>query len=68
MSRKVIALLDNPDGRAMIEEVCEANGLVFSEFQDLVEAEIKQMGKERRRGLTNSFDVILDRIKMEDRR
>lgn len=66
MSRNVVVLFDNADGRAMIKEACKRNGLLFAEFQELVQAEVEQTGKQRRAGLWDSFDDILDRIQMED--
>lgn len=66
MPRNVVVLLDNPDGRAMIKGACKANGLLFAEFQELVQAEVEQTGKQRRAGLWDSFDDILDRIQADD--
>jgi len=65
MPRNVVALLDNSDSRAMIEESCKANGMYFAEFEELVEAEVKQTGKQRRAGLWDDFDDILDRIQVD---
>ncbi len=66
MSRNAVVLLDNPDGRAMIKEVCKSNGMNFAEFEDLVQAEAEQMGKQHKKGLWDAFDDILDRIQIED--
>ena len=35
----------------MVKETCTANGLLFPEFQELVQAEVEQTGKQRRAGL-----------------
>lgn len=66
MPRKIVILLDNVDGRAMIKKACNTEGLRFPEFQELVQAEVKQIGKKRRAGLWDSFDDILDRIEIDD--
>ncbi len=66
MPRNVVVLLDNAEGRAMVRETCRANGLLFAEFQELVQAEVEQTGKQRRAGLWDSFDDILDRIQIDD--
>jgi hypothetical protein len=66
MPRNVVVLLDNADGRAMIKETCKANDLLFAEFQELVQAEVEQTGKQRRAGLWDSFDDILDRIQADE--
>ena len=50
----------------MVKETCRSNGLLFAEFQELVQAEVEQTGKQRRAGLWDSFDDILDRIQVDD--
>lgn len=66
MPRNVVVLLDNVEGRAMIKDSCKTNGLLFSEFVELVQAEVEQTGKLRRAGLWDSFDDILDRIQVDE--
>ncbi|MFC0200140.1 hypothetical protein [Paracoccus rhizosphaerae] len=66
MPRNVVVLLDNPDGRTMIKEACKSNGMLFAEFEELVQVEVEQTGKQRRAGLWDSFDDILDRIQMDE--
>ncbi|MEQ8710241.1 MAG: hypothetical protein RIC36_14715 [Rhodospirillales bacterium] len=64
MPRNVVVLLDNPDGRTMIKAACKEKGLLFTEFEELVQSEVEQTGKQRRAGLWDSFDDILDRIQV----
>jgi hypothetical protein len=66
MPRNVVVLLDNADGRSMIKQACKKNGLLFAEFEELVQAEVEQTGKQRRAGLWDSFDDILDRIQVDE--
>ena len=66
MPRNVVALLDNDVGRAMVKEACMKNGLPFAEFTELVQSEVEQTGKQRRAGLWDCFDDILDRMETED--
>ncbi len=66
MARNVVVLLDNQEGRALVKDACKASGLLFSEFQELVQAEIEQTGKQRKKGLWDDFDDILDRIQVDD--
>lgn len=66
MAYNVVVLFDNADGRDMISNACKENGFLFAEFQELVQAEVEQTGKQRRAGLWDSFDDILDRIQVED--
>ena len=65
MPRNVVVLLDNPEGRAMIKDACKANGMHFAELEELVQAEVEQTGKQRRAGLWDSSDDILDRIQVD---
>jgi len=67
MPKNIVALLDNPDCKAVIRRACEENDLYFAEFEELVHAEIQQTGKQRKKGLWDSFDDILDRIIQEDK-
>jgi hypothetical protein len=66
MARNVVVLLDNPDGRALIKQACKSRSLLFPEFQELVQAEVEQTGKQRKAGLWDAFDDILDRIQDKD--
>lgn len=50
----------------MIKEVCKENEIKFVEFEELVQAEVEQTGKQRRAGLWDSFDDILDRIQEDE--
>lgn len=62
MPRDVVVLLDNPDSRELVRRLCRKHGVNFAEFQELVQAEIEQTGKQRKRGLGEQFDDILDRV------
>lgn len=66
MPRNVVVLLDNTEGRALIKEACQKGGVLFPEFQELVQAEVEQTGKQRKAGLWDAFDDILDRIQIEE--
>ena len=65
MPRNVVALLDNQECRAMVAERCQAHGMRIAEFEELVQTVVEQTGKQRRRGLRDTFDDILDRIQDE---
>ncbi len=66
MPRNVVVLLDDKDGQAMIREACKQNGVNFAEFEELVQTEVEQTGRQRRAGLWDSFDDILDRIQGDE--
>ena len=66
MSSNIIVLLDNQTGRKMVKDACKANSLDYSEFENLLNVEVEQAGKQRRIGLWNAFDTILDRIRIAE--
>lgn len=56
----VVALLQQGRGRDIIAKLCRAQGLKVQILDELVEAELDQAGKERKRGLYDRFDEIFD--------
>jgi len=64
MARNVVVLLDNSEGKALVKGECQKHGLAYAEFTELVQAEVEQVGKQRKRGLYDTFDDILDRIEL----
>ena len=62
MPRSVVTLLENPSSRKLVGAMCEENGVFLEVFEELVQAEAEQVGKQRKAGLWDSFDDILDRI------
>ena len=67
MAQSIVVLLDNSEGQAMVKETCRENGILFAELQELVQVEVEQAGKQRRAGMWDSFDDILDRIATDDK-
>jgi len=66
MTQNVVVLLDNPEGRSLVREECLENKIIFPEFVELVQAEVDQTGKQKKKGLWDAFDDILDRIEIGD--
>jgi hypothetical protein len=66
MTQNVVVLLDNPEGRSLVREECLENKIIFQEFVELVQAEVDQTGKQKKKGLWDAFDDILDRIEIGD--
>lgn len=64
MTRNVVVVLNNSDGKTMVSDACKANSIHFAEFEELIQAEVEQTGKKRRSGLWDTFDDILDRIEI----
>lgn len=63
---QTLTFLAKDETRELVEKLCSENEIDFVTFQELIEAELKQMGKQRKRGLTAAFDDILSRIFEED--
>ena len=66
MSRDVVVLLKSPEGRKLVRKQCAAMGLDISVLEQLIEAEVGQLGKLRKRGLWEDFDEIFDALEEED--
>jgi hypothetical protein len=60
MPRKVVVILDSKEGRELVRRKCREIKLKMPIFERLVEAELDQQGKQRKRGLREEFDEILD--------
>ena len=63
MARNVVVILDpDGDGRKLVKQLCRQHKIPLPEFEELVQAEVEQTGKLRKRGLWEQFDDILDRM------
>ena len=62
MSKHVVVLLGTEEGRDVVRRRCRANSVRLPIFQELVDAELEQVGKKRKSGLWDRFDDILDRM------
>jgi hypothetical protein len=54
-----IPLFDPGDGRELLKKRCREAKIQISVLEALVEAELRQMGKLKRRGLFEEIDEIL---------
>ena len=62
VSENMVVLLRSETGRRMIREKCDSMGLDMEVLQRLIEAELRQVGKQRKRGLRADFDEIFGGI------
>ncbi len=60
MPRDVVVLFARPEGRKLIERHCRKNGIRVADLQSLVELEIDQVGRDRKRDLWPAFDEVID--------
>lgn len=65
MKQHVVVLLAKPEGRVLARTHCMDAGFDINFLDELVEAELDQVGKQRKKGLWDSFDDILDRMEAE---
>ena len=55
-----IPLFEQGDARDALKKKCREAKIPIKLLEDLVEAEIEQIGKLRKRGLRDQFDQLLD--------
>ena len=58
MTTNVVVLMRSEKGRALVREKCKAAGLDMAVLERLIEAELDQVGKLKKRGLWVNFDEI----------
>jgi len=67
MARNVVVLLNSEQGRNMVAQKCKQLDLPLHVLEQLIEAELDQQGKRRKRGLYEEFDEIFDSLAQESR-
>lgn len=60
MTAKGIVLLESGPGRDALKRQCRRIKFKVDAFESLVEAELEQVGKVRKRGLWEKFDEIFN--------
>lgn len=55
-----IALLEKGQGRDLLRKICLKHKIPMSLVEELVRAELEQVGKLRKRGLADRFTEIID--------
>ena len=53
-------LFARPEGRKLIERHCRKAGVRVADLRQLVELEVDQVGRDRKKDLWPAFDEILD--------
>jgi hypothetical protein len=62
MSPKGIPLLESGSGREALKRACRKARVPIAVFEALVEAELEQAGKLKKRGIRERFDEILGEL------
>ena len=60
MPRDIVVLFDQEEGRQLIERHCRDIGLPVADLQRLIEEVIDKSTMQRRHGLWQAFDEVLD--------
>ena len=60
MARDVVALFAQDEGKKLIQRHCRRIGLPVSDLRRLVEEIVSKSTMQRRRGLWEAFDEVLD--------
>jgi hypothetical protein len=65
MRQHIVVLLSKPEGRVLARKHCLECGFDINFLDELVDAELDQIGKQRKKGLWDNFDDILDRMEAD---
>jgi hypothetical protein len=60
LSRDIVVLLAQKEGRRLVEEHCRRIGLSVADLERLIEEAIDRQPMQRRRALWQAFDEVLD--------
>jgi len=66
MATSVIALMQSDEGRQLVRKACKEAGLDMAVLEQLIDAELDQVGKLRKRGLWLEFDEIFAEVGAEE--
>jgi len=66
MPKNIIVILNTDEGRALVRRKCRAAKVKIATFEQLVDAELDQQGKQRKRRLWEEFDRLLDEDSEQD--
>jgi hypothetical protein len=62
MPRDVVVLFARPEGRKLIERHCRKAHVRVADLRQLVDLEIDQVGRDRKRDLWPAFDEVFDAL------
>lgn len=66
MATNLVVLMRSERGRKLVREKCEMSGLDIDILERLIEAELDQVGKLKKRGIRLEFDDIFSELEEED--
>lgn len=66
MTENIVVLMRSEEGRRLVRKKCKAAGLDMEVLERLIDLELDQAGKLRKRGLWTSFDEVLGALDDEE--
>ena len=66
MAVNIVVLMRSERGRRLVREKCEVAGLDIDILERLIDAELGQVGKLRKRGIRLEFDDIFGELNEEE--
>jgi hypothetical protein len=57
--KSTLPLFENSESREIAKRHCRSIGISIKTLEALIEAEVDQLGKQRKRGLWHTFDDLL---------
>jgi len=62
MAKDSVVLFTTDEGKALLRKHCRAAGISVPELRELIEVEAAQVGRQRKAGLWDQFEEIIDRM------
>lgn len=66
MASNLVVLMRSEEGRRLVREKCKVAGLDIDILERLIDAELDQVGKLRKRGIRSEFDDIFGELDEEE--
>lgn len=60
--RDTVVLFSTQEGEALVRRHCRAAGIRLADLKDLVEIEADHVGRQRKAGLWDQFQDVIDRM------
>ena len=66
MSQNIVVLLKSDNGRELVQRICRDAGIDMTVIEELVKAQVNEIGKTTQHGLFAEFDRIFDDVIAEE--
>jgi DNA-binding transcriptional MerR regulator len=62
MPKDAVVLFTTDEGKALVRKHCRAAGISLADLKELIELEAAQVGRQRKAGLWEQFEDVIDRM------